>query len=485
MLSDAGVGRGSLNAMAQHTKHPVAAPPTAPERESTGHLLLRAYVILVLVAIFAHTAIYNLIGIVGAGLAMVAFTLATVAIGVPMISRGRPQPFRWRRLPWTALGYTTLALVSVAWSQWRGPTLLTWVLLAAVTVNALFIAHVLSWAEIVRALSSAFKWILGLSLALELWVSLVVHGPLLPNFNTFPDGPIDPQWYWIRDNLLDGGRIQGIVGNANLLAIVSLFALITFGVLFAARARWRTTLALWMLLAAYFLFRTSSATAMVCAAAAAVVLVVALLMRRARTPGARTRIYTVSIGGTVLGVAAVWLLREPLLSLLGRSADLTGRSDKIWAAVIERAVQHPFFGNGFSSPWIPTDPAFDHWIVDHGITVFHAHNMWLDVFLQLGALGVVLMAIAYLSLLWRSWFFAVDRPRWDLNSARNYSPLTLLPSLFTIVLLVQGLSESTPIMLWGWLLVILFSFKLKSVPLVGVGERDLVFERGTRQRRVP
>ncbi|WEK62718.1 MAG: O-antigen ligase family protein [Candidatus Microbacterium colombiense] len=471
--------------MAQYTKHPVAARPAAPERESTGHLLLRGYVILVLVVTFAHSAVYNLLGEIGAGITLVVFTLATVAIGVPPIARARPQPFRWRRLPWTALGYVTLALVSVAWSQWRGPTLITWFLLASVTVNALFIVHVLTWNEIVRALSSAFKWILGLSLAIELWVSLVLHGPLLPNFLTLPDGKIDPQWYWVRDNLLDGGRIQGIVGNANLLAIICVFAIITFGVLFAARARWRTTLALWTLLALYFLFRTSSVTAFASAAAAAVVLVVALAMRRARTPGARTRIYTIAIGTTVVGAVAVWLLREPLLAALGRSSDLTGRSNKIWSSVLARAAEHPIFGNGFSSPWIPTDPAFAHWIEDHGITVFHAHNMWLDVLMQLGVLGVILMAIAYLSLLWRAWFFAVDRPRWDLDARRAYSPLTLLPSLFTVVLLVQGLAESTPIMLWGWMLLIMLSFKLKSVPLVGVGERDLVFERGTRQRRVP
>lgn len=280
--------------MAQYTKHPVAPLPTAPERESTGHLLLRGYAILVLFVTFAHSAVYNLLGRDGAAITLAVFTLATLAIGIPMLARNRPQPFRWRRLPWTALGYTTLALVSVAWSQWRGPTIITWVLLAAVTVNGLFLAHVLTWHEIVRALSSAFKWILGLSLAIELWVSLVLHGPLLPNFLTLPDGKIDPQWYWVRDNLFDGGRIQGIVGNANLLAIISLFALITFGVLFAARARWRTTLALWMLLAAYFLLRTASATALVCAAAVALVLVVALAMRRARTPGARTRIYVVA-----------------------------------------------------------------------------------------------------------------------------------------------------------------------------------------------
>ncbi|WP_226532629.1 O-antigen ligase family protein [Microbacterium paraoxydans] len=471
--------------MAQYTKHPVAAPPTPPERESTGHLMLRGYVILVLIATFAHTAVYNLVGMAGAGAVLVVFTLTTLAIGVPMLARNHPQPFRWRRLPWAAIGYTAFALLSVAWSQWRGPTLITWSLLAAVTVNALFIAHVLTWHEIVRALSSAFKWILGLSLALELWVSLFLHGPLLPNFATLPDGRIDPQLYWVRDNLFDGGRIQGIVGNANVLAIISLFSIITFGVLFVARARWRTTLALWILLAAYFLFRTSSITAFACAAAAAVVLVVALLMRRARTPGARTRIYVIAIGGTALAAATVWALREPLLGLVGRTSDLTGRSDLIWSKVLERVGEHPILGNGFSSPWIPTDPSFDHWIIDHGITVFHAHNMWLDVLFQLGVVGVILMGVACLSLLWRSWFFAVDRPRWDLDSTRPFSPLTLLPSLFTVVLLVQGFSESTPIMLWGWMLVVLLSFKLKSVPLVGIGERDLVFERGTRQRRVP
>jgi exopolysaccharide production protein ExoQ len=471
--------------MAQYTQHPVSAPPTAPERESTGHLLLRGYVILTLFVTFAHTAVYNLLGAVGAAVVLVVFTLATVAIGVPMLARNRPQAFRWRRLPWTALAYTTLALVSVAWSQWRGPTLLTWLLLAAVTINGLFVAHVLTWHEIVRALSSTFKWILGSSIALELWVSLVIHGPLLPNFAVIPEGGIDPQLYWVRDNLFDGGRLQGIVANANILAIISLFAIITFGVLFAARARWRTTLALWMLLAAFFLVRTASTTALICAAVAGVALAVALLMRRARTPGDRTRIYVIAIGGSVVVATAVWLLREPLLGLVGRSADLTGRSDKIWTAVLERAAQHPLFGNGFSSPWIPWDPAFAGWIEDHGLTVFHAHNMWFDVLMQLGVLGVILIGISYLSLLWRSWFFAVDRPRWDLNSSRNFSPITLLPSLFTIVLLVQGLSESTPIMLWGWMLLVMFTFKLKSVPLIGIGEREQLFDRGARARRIP
>ena len=75
------------------------------------------------------------------------------------------------------------------------------------------------------------------------------------------------------------------------------------------------------------------------------------------------------------------------------------------------------------------DPAFDEWIIDHGQTVMQAHNMWVDVFLQLGLIGVFLMGVLYLAFVWRSWFFAVDRPRWDLRADRPYSPLTLLPTL--------------------------------------------------------
>ncbi|MEJ1921569.1 O-antigen ligase family protein [Microbacterium sp. KHB019] len=473
--------------MAQYTKHPVAAPPTAPERESTGHLLLRGYTTLMLFVVFAHTAVYNLLGEVGAAVVLGLSVLGSCAIGIPMLAKNRPHPFAWRRLPWAALGYVALALLSLAWSQWRAATIVTWVLLAAVTVTALLIAHVLTWHEIVQSLASAFKWIVGLSLALELLVAVVLRHPLLPNFLTLPEGDVDAQWYWVRENLFDGGRIQGIVGNANVLAILCLFAIITFGVRIAQRARWRVTHALWIVVAAYLMLRASSATAYVCAAAVAVVLVVAILIRRTHAPGARARIYATCGTLVTIAVAAVVVFREPLFTALGRGADLTGRTDLIWAKVVERAGHHPIFGNGFSSPWVPTEPAFDRWIVDHGITVFHAHNMWLDVLMQLGVVGVILMAAAYLSLLWRAWFFAADRPRWDLRADRPFSPLTLLPILFTVILLVQGLVESTPIMLWGWMLLVLFSFKVKAVPLIGVGldEKSRVTERGREARRIP
>ncbi|MFD5225022.1 O-antigen ligase family protein [Microbacterium sp. NPDC058342] len=472
--------------MAVYTKHPVAAPPVAPARETTGHLMVRAYGVLCLFAVFAHTAVYNLVGPVGAVIVLTVLTLGALAIWVPAVAKGRPTRFPWRRLPWAALGYGALALVSVLWSRWPMATLLTWALLAAVTVTALFLSTLLSWQEIARALSTAFKLILGLSLAIELWVSLLLRHPLLPNFVDAPDGRIDPHLYWVRGNLFDGGRIQGIVGNAHTLAMMCLFALIVFGVLYAARVRRRGVLIVWALLAVVLLVAAASTTVYLGVAVILAVLAAALIARRATMPAARRVVYLVFAAVAVVAVASATLLGGRVLELFGKSADLTGRVE-IWQKVWERAITRPAFGNGFSSPWVPWDPAFQGWIVDHGLTVFHAHDMWLDVFLQLGAAGVVLMAIAWLALTWRAWFFAVDRPRWDLDARRPYSAISLLPLLLTTALLFEGLAESAPIMLWGWLLLILLSFKMKSVPLIGVsvGERTPLISHGPRARPVP
>lgn len=385
---------------------------------------------------------------------------------------------QWRRLPWFTFAYVAWAAASFLWSAWREATALTLLLLVITTVQALFIGSVLSWREIVRTIASALKWVIGLSLVFELWVSVFVQGPILPGF-VRPTEKMDPIVYWSRDNLFDGGRIQGILGNANLLGPIALLAIVVFAIRFVARSSNRFLLGAWIVLAAYLFYRAASATAYVAAVAVLLVLGTVLMMRRARRPGARTRYYIAYAVVGIGGALAVWLARGAIFTALGRSADLTGR-EAIWEQVLARAAEHPVVGWGFSTPWITTDPAFDGWIIDHGQTVMQAHNMWFDVYLQLGIIGVILMAGVYFAFIWRSWFFAVDRPRWDLRDDRPYSPLTLLPTLVGAILLVQGLAESNPLLLWGWLFVVLLAFKIKQSPHVGEGaaEQRIAIERG-------
>jgi O-antigen ligase len=465
--------------MAVYTKHPASAPPVAPVREKTGHLMLRGWCIFVLFMSLSGTAWVNAFG----ELPTAIITIAGGVLSVGLWAAVRP-PVQWRRLPWYALAYVAWAILSLIWSQWREATALTLLLLVITTVQGLFIGSVLTWREIVRAAASALKWVMALSLVFELWVSVFVRVPLLPGFVPRTE-PVDPILYWSRNNLFDGGRIQGIMGNANLLGPVALLAVIVFAIRFAARAPRRVLLGVWIGLSAYLFYRASSATAYVAAVAVLIVLVTVLLMRRAKRPGERTRYYLAYAAVGLGGAAGFWLLREPLFAALGRSSDLTGR-EAIWEAVLQRAVQHPVIGWGFSTPWITSDPAFDGWITDHGETVMQAHNMWVDVFFQLGLVGVFLMGMVYLAFIWRSWFFAVDRPRWDLRADRPYSPLTLLPTLLGAILIVQGLAESNPLLVWGWLFVVMLGYKIKQSPHIGEGaaEMRIAIERGELTARV-
>ncbi|MEZ5213493.1 MAG: O-antigen ligase family protein [Microbacterium sp.] len=378
-------------------------------------------------------------------------------------------------------------MASLLWSAYPSATALTLLLLLTTTVQAMFVGSVLTWRELVRAIASALKWLLGLSLVFELWVSLVWGGPILPGFvRPTPGVHYDPIVYWSRDNLFDGGRIQGLFGNANPLAYAALLAMIVFAVRIASRAPRRTLLVLWFVLAAFLFVRAGSATASLAAAAVIAVLAAVLLMRTTRRPGGRTRFYVAYAVVALGGLTTLWVLRERIFAALGRSSDLTGR-ETIWGAVWERAIEHPWHGWGFSTPWVPTEPHFDGWIVDHGETVMQAHNMWLDVFLQLGIIGVALIGLTMLAFVWRSWFFAVDRPRWDLVADRPYSPITLVPTLVGAILLVQGLAESAPLLGWGWLFVVMLAFKIKQAPLVGRGasEQRLVGEQGEWERATP
>ena len=67
-----------------------------------------------------------------------------------------------------------------------------------------------------------------------------------------------------------------------------------------------------------------------------------------------------------------------------------------------------------------------------------------------------------------------------MDSRMSHEPLTLLPTLVGAILLVQGFAESSPLLLWGWLFVVMLAFKIKQSPHIGEGAAELriAIERG-------
>ncbi len=99
----------------------------------------------------------------------------------------------------------------------------------------------------------------------------------------------------------------------------------------------------------------------------------------------------VTLGGVVGGLYA--LAPDILFEALGKDASLTGRTD-IWSAVMAAAEARPLQGYGFAAFWTD-DSSPAKWIRHQlGWTVPTAHSGWMDLLVQLGAVGVALFTLA-------------------------------------------------------------------------------------------
>lgn len=378
---------------------------------------------------------------------------------------------RWSigSLPYPLLAFLLLATASIAWSAYPGATALglltTWML--AVTGIALAVTY--SWAELLRGLGTLLRIVIAASLLFELFVSLVLRRPILPlwvqpgvdysQYETIPK-----MLYWSRDELfdvLDEGRIQGIVGNANHLGFLALLAAIVFAIELADRRlarRWHSIA--WLGVAAVTLVCTRSATVTVALVATAAVVGVVLLLRRATTPRARGWTFAALIAAAAVAAAVIVFARGTLLELLGKSSDLTGRLG-IWEKVTELAAQRPAFGWGWVSYWVPWAEPFDTLAFRNGVRMLQAHNAWIDVWFQLGAVGLVVFGALVLSTVVRTWLAALDRPQHLPDRPLPYRALPLLPVAIMTALVVQSLAESRLLVEFGMLFLVLISVKSK------------------------
>ncbi|MBG6239560.1 O-antigen ligase [Mycetocola sp. CAN_C7] len=426
-----------------------------PQALSTPRLWASGIATLALFIALAGDGIRNLLGLWG----FVAVSILTAVACLALLVVLRPVYDR-RRTPKALLTFAGFAVLSLAWSAYPGASLFTLTGMLLCSIVGVFLALAFDWASVVRVFANALKWVLALSILFELWVSLVVRDRVLPLWVDHGDGEPPLLAYWSRNLLFDGGKIQGILGNSNLLGIVAMFGLIVFSVQWAAGSVRRRSAVPWLILAAAEFLLTRSSTMIIALVVVLLVLAAALLIRNASTPAARTPVYLGFVGVVAAGAAGAALFSDQVLGLFGKSDDLTGRLD-IWQTVIETASQRPWFGWGYSSPWVPWVEPFNDLVVRRGVLQLHAHNAWLDVWLQLGIVGLALFTALILSVTWRSWFAAVDRPRLGLDDSQGYSPLSLIPILFVTVLLVQSLAESRILIESGWVLIVLLTVATK------------------------
>ncbi len=416
---------------------------------------ISAWAVTVFVLAFGSNGVRSLVGWPG----FLGITAVVFVVSVALLVKHRPPRFKWYRVPKPLFAFLFLATASLLWSAYRLETALGVLAQLVTTGIAVAVATVLSWSEILRTLGTALRWLLVLSYAFELYVSVFVREPLLQGFVTVPDADKTPKLlFWSRNLLFEGGPIQGVVANSALLGFLGLLALIVFSVQLASGAVGKFYGSAWILVAAVTLLLTRAATVWVALFVVLVSLGFALWTRRVGDN--RKPVYIVGLAGlAAAGAVGIWG-RDWVFGLLGKSRDLTGRVE-IWQKVTALAAERPWFGWGWISHWAPWVEPFQSLDRKAGLQVMHAHNAWLDVWLQLGWVGLAIFVTLALMTLQRVWCRAVDAPRRGAEPPLPYAASTLFPWLVMCALMVQSLTESRLLVEWGWLLFVVFAVKTR------------------------
>ncbi|WP_375454046.1 O-antigen ligase family protein [uncultured Methylobacterium sp.] len=107
-----------------------------------------------------------------------------------------------------------------------------------------------------------------------------------------------------------------------------------------------------------------------------------------------------------LALWIIWVVPVDLFALLGKNSSLTGRTE-IWAAVGQVIADGSALGHGYSAFWLPETPAAqDVWAAIGWVTP-SAHSGYLEVQLELGMPGLLLVVGLGLATLWaaaRAWW---------------------------------------------------------------------------------
>ena len=284
---------------------------------------------------------------------------------------------RWgARVAWTpvlafALLYLALAGASVAWALEAGITFRRFVLQALIVLAAL-VAALLEPDP--RAVARRLAAVAGAAVALNLlWLGVKPPSPL---------------------------GVEGIYPQKNALGVALLVALplLVFAAL-DARERGRAlacTVSLALMLAAFALLVLSRSKTSLGLAALVPIAAFGLVVvgRAVRVSPALVLFYgsAVVLAATTLGHALFgWTIEDASVLLFG-DPTFTGR-DVIWGFAAEQARARPwlgygfngFWGIGYASPAVSNGPLFVN-------SVLQSHNGYIDVRLELGWLGLGVMA---------------------------------------------------------------------------------------------
>jgi O-antigen ligase len=365
-------------------------------------------------------------GLIGILVGLVALTMASLA--------AQWKEIEWRGLlPLSLLVFVGWAAVSLFWSQYQWATLGGLAYLAAFTLIGIYIALARDTIQIVRAFGDVLRVVLGVSLGLEIFSGLLIDTPI--------------RFLGIAGDIGELGPIQGLLGTRNQLGLVAVLALVAFGTELLTRSVARSRAVFSLILAGVTLLLTRAPLAY--GALIIMIIAAAVVYGLRRAPSTVRPYLQVATLVATAGIAGIgWANRGLVVHLFNAGGDLTYRLG-VWQHVFALVQQYPLQGWGWVGIWQDDVVPFLELSGATGRETDSALNGYLDVWFQLGLIGFLIF-LGFVGLTFtRSWLLA----------SRRRNVVFAWPALTLVILLIGALAESSILIEFGWLTLVVCSVK--------------------------
>jgi exopolysaccharide production protein ExoQ len=301
-----------------------------------------------------------------------------LAAGIAVLARRRPRPVSVMAANLPIILYFSYCLMSVVWSDFPWVATKRWIKSTGDLVMALIIVTDLQPATALRRLLSRVGFVL-----LPASVLLIKYYPYLGRGYDV----------WSGEQ-----HVNGVTLDKNLLGLITY--VLAVGALWQVLRLWRESdlpnrsrqlLAQCTLLGfgIWLLSKADSATSETCFIIATFVMLATGLRRiRSRPAAVHSLIFALVLLGGLIKVTGA---DTAVFHALGRKADLTGRASDIWPLLIPMAP-NALIGAGFESFWLGPR-LLKVWAAFPNLYVDEAHNGYIEVYLNLGAIGVGLISL--------------------------------------------------------------------------------------------
>jgi exopolysaccharide production protein ExoQ len=336
-------------------------------------------------------------------------------------------------LPLSLLVFLGWCAITIVWSRYQASSITGVIYQLSFSFLALYVALVRDLIQIVRAVGDVMRVLLTASLAAEVLSGLLLDLPIV--------------FLRVQGNLDEGGPLQGLFGSRNMLGLLALIALVTFLIEKNTRSVRRGVSLYSIALAAVLLLGSRSPISLGVAGIVLVAALAILALRRAK-PELRRVLQVGMLVVLTVGVISGYFVRSRILALVGARAEFNYRLE-IWNQLTNLIDYNQLEGWGWVGLWRPNVSPF--FALDFVGNRQHTSglNAFIDVYFQVGLIGLAIFVGMVGLALVRSWILATSKK----------SVIYMWPALIIVVLLATSGAESSILVEYGWMFFVMCAVK--------------------------